>query len=392
MYTRKHRGVNSAFAAEIALESAGERYVCLTIGNDDDMMKPRIRKSLTGKECNPVTIKQIADICGVSRGTVDRVLNARGKVKPETEKKVLHAIRQLGYTKNIAGKALTMKKTAPVIGVLVSSKGNPFFDDVIAGFLRAERELKDYGVTLMLKTMRGYDVDRQLILMDELSAAGIAALVIQPINDKRIRNRINELAEKNIPTVTVNTDIENAACRCYVGSDYAAGGVTAAGVMRIVTGGRANLGIVAGVSMLLGHDQRREGFERHIEKVCPDITVVERVSAMDDVEHSYRMTLAMLKRKPEIDAIFIVAAGAEGTCRAVQELGLTETIRVVAFDTVPATINMMRQGLVRAVICQQPFRQGYESVRAAFDILLSGAPKQGSRIIMEHQIKILENL
>jgi len=192
--------------------------------------------------------------------------------------------------------------------------------------------------------------------------------------------------------VTVNTDIENTCRQCYVGSDYAAGGVTGAGVMRIVTGGRANLGIVAGVSMLLGHDQRREGFERHIRAVCPEISIVDSVSAMDDPEHSYRMTLAMLKRNPQIDAIFIVAAGAEGACRAVVEAGLADVIRVVAFDTVPATISMMRTGLVRAVICQQPFRQGYESVKAAFDILLSGSPKQGSQVIMEHQIKILENL
>ena len=339
-----------------------------------------------------MTIKQIADLCGVSRGTVDRVLNGRGKVKPETQERVLRTIRQLGYTKNIAGKALTMKKTTPSIGIVVSSEGNPFFIDVIEGFQKAEKELEDYGVSLIFRAMRGYDVARQLALMDELVESGISALVIQPINNPQIAKRIDELAKAGIPTVAVNTDIEHSSCSCYVGSDYTAGGVTAAGVMRIVTGGKANLGIVTGVSMLLGHDQRREGFERHIRAVCPDITIVESASAMDDAEHSYRMTLAMLKRNPKIDAIFIVAAGAEGACRAVTELGLGQTMRVVAFDTIPATVSMMRSGLVRAVICQQPLRQGYESVMAAFDILLSGAPKQGSRIIMEHQIKILENL
>ena len=35
-----------------------------------------------------VTIKKIAELCGVSRGTVDRVLNERGRVKPETEEVV----------------------------------------------------------------------------------------------------------------------------------------------------------------------------------------------------------------------------------------------------------------------------------------------------------------
>ena len=339
-----------------------------------------------------MTIKQIADLCGVSRGTVDRVLNGRGKVKPDTQERVLHTIRQLGYTKNIAGKALTLKKTSPVIGVVVSSEGNPFFDDVIEGFQNAEKELTDYGVTVMIKTMRGYDVARQLALIAQLQQANISALVIQPINDKKIAKKIDELSASGIPTITVNTDIENTTRSCYVGSDYTAGGVTAAGVMRVVTGGKANLGIVTGVSRLLGHDQRREGFERHIKAVCPDITIADSASAMDDTEHSHKMTLAMLNRNPQIDAIFVVAAGTEGVCRAVVEKNRQNDIRVVAFDTIPATVKMMRSGLVRAVICQQPMRQGHDAIIAAFDILLAGQPKQGNRIIMEHQIKILENL
>ena len=146
-----------------------------------------------------MTIKQIADLCGVSRGTVDRVLNGRGKVKPETQERVIRTIRQLGYTKNIAGKALTLKKTTPVIGAVISSEGNPFFDDVIEGFRKAEKELTDYGVTLMLKTMRGYDVHRQLALIGELVQSGISALVIQPINNARIAKKINELAANGHP-------------------------------------------------------------------------------------------------------------------------------------------------------------------------------------------------
>ena len=339
-----------------------------------------------------MTIKEIAQLCGVSRGTVDRVLNHRGKVKPETEALILRTIHRMGYTKNIAGKALTVKKSAPVFGALVSSEGNPFFDEVIAGFRKAEEELIDYGVTVLLKTMRGYDVDRQLTLIDELAEAGMTVLVVQPINDARIEERIRQLAEKGVATITVNTDIENSCRLCYVGSDYTSGGETAAGLMRIVTGGQANLGIVTGVTTLLGHVQRLEGFERHLREICPDVRVVDRVSANDDMEHSYRMTLDMLRRHPEIDTLFVVASGTFGACRAIIELGCEKTMRMVSFDNVPSTIEMMRRGLVRAVVCQQPFLQGYQAIRAAFDILLTGASKQGEQIIMENQIKILENL
>jgi LacI family transcriptional regulator len=339
-----------------------------------------------------VTIKEIAQLCGVSRGTVDRVLNHRGKVKPETETLILRTIHRMGYTKNIAGKALTVRKNAPIFGALVSSEGNLFFDDVVAGFRKAEEELADYGVTVLLKTMRGYDVGRQLSLIDELCEAGIAVLIVQAINDERIEQRIRGLAEKGIATITVNTDIENSCRVCYVGSDYTSGGETAAGLMRLITRGQANLGIVTGVNTLLGHVQRLEGFERHLREVCPEIRILDRVSAMDDMEHSYRMTLEMLRRHPEIDTLFVTASGTFGACRAVIELDREKNMRVVAFDTVPSTVEMMRRGLVRAVVCQQPFMQGYQAVRAAFDILLTGASKQGEQIIMENQIKIVENL
>ena len=50
-----------------------------------------------------VTIKQIAEMCGVSRGTVDRVLNNRGKVKKETEQMIRKIAEDLGYVPNMAG-------------------------------------------------------------------------------------------------------------------------------------------------------------------------------------------------------------------------------------------------------------------------------------------------
>jgi len=42
-----------------------------------------------------ITMKEIASICDVSRGTVDRVLNNRGKVRPETAERILAVARSM---------------------------------------------------------------------------------------------------------------------------------------------------------------------------------------------------------------------------------------------------------------------------------------------------------
>ncbi len=73
-----------------------------------------------------ITIKQIAELAGVSRGTVDRVLNDRGNVKGEIQERVTLIAKQLGYRPNKAGKNLAARKNPIKIGVVIfsSSKVN----------------------------------------------------------------------------------------------------------------------------------------------------------------------------------------------------------------------------------------------------------------------------
>ena len=57
-----------------------------------------------------VTLQQIADMAGVSRGTVDRALNNRGRIRPEVEQKIKKIAKELGYQPSRAGRALAMAK------------------------------------------------------------------------------------------------------------------------------------------------------------------------------------------------------------------------------------------------------------------------------------------
>ena len=337
-----------------------------------------------------MTIREIAEKCGVSTATVDRVINGRGKVRPATEARVLDELEAAGYTKNIAARALALRKDSPTIGIIVASEGNPFFDDVLVGIRRAEAELADLGVSVSLKTMRGYHAEKQLVYMEEM-APKISALVLHPIDDPQITAGIANLAARGIPTVTVNSDLENSARRCYVGSDYVKGGQTAAGLIRLATHGKRQLGILTGVETLLGHRQRLRGFENHLQAFCPRIEIVDRRSAEDDDERSYFATRVMLREHPEIDTLQVLAAGVQGVYAAVEEVRRERRLELFAFDHIPATEHMMQSGQLRAVVCQQPFQQGYQSVRAALDIVLSGTVAS-ERLIMENQICISENL
>ena len=78
-----------------------------------------------------VTLQQIADLAGVSRGTVDRALNNRGHIKSEVEEKIKRIAKELGYQPSFAGRALAMAKKNLKIGVILQSSNTPFMRAVL---------------------------------------------------------------------------------------------------------------------------------------------------------------------------------------------------------------------------------------------------------------------
>lgn len=337
------------------------------------------------------TIKQISEISGVSRGTVDRVLNGRGKVSPEKEQLVRSVAKQLGYKPNLAGKALAARKKLLSIGLLLIAEGIPFFDDLLKGAHQAEAELNDYGLQLCITTLHGYDVAAQLAAMEAL-AHQVNALILNPINDPAIAQKINEFADNGIPVFTVNTDIEDSKRLCYIGNDYVRSGATAAGMLGLLLPSGGKLGILTGSVKILGHSQRIAGFRAVLRESYPQLTVADVAETNDDDIVAFEVTRKMLLIHPELSGLFVVAAGTYGVCRAVLSLGMEKKLVIVSVDNIPSTEEMLRAGVIKATICQQPFTQGYQAVKHAWQCLISGQPPESDSYITKSEIKIAQNL
>lgn len=338
-----------------------------------------------------VTIKEIADLANVSRGTVDRVLNNRGSVNPLTAQKVRDIARTLGYKPNKAGLALAAQKKKLRIGVILFGPENPFFQRVLEGVSAKAEELAAYDCTVLIRRVT-FDAAAQIRAVNELVAEGIHGLVLTPYNDPSVIGRINELQEQGIPVVTTNTDIQGSRRLAYVGSDYYACGRTAGGLMRLVTGGQAKLGIITGSSQVLCHTERIAGFLEVLRETAPGIEVLDILKNHDDEFESYEVTKHFLTAHPEADALFFAAAGVHGGCKAIQNLKRGGTMRVICFDADDTLRSMVKQGLICATISQQPRKQGSRPLDLLFDYLTTGNPPEHEINYVEAAIKIRENL
>lgn len=336
------------------------------------------------------TIKEIAALAGVSRGTVDRVLNHRGDVNPQTEQKILEIVQSLDYKPNKAGIVLAARKKNLKIGVVLLGLGTVFYDDILSGIQQKAAELSDYNCSVLVRQTY-YSLSQQLHAIDGLMAEGINGLAISPYNDPSIREKINELYDMGIPVVTLNTDIENSRRIAYVGSHFYRSGETAGGLMRLMTHGDVRVGIISGSRDILCHTERIAGFQNAIAP-CDNIRIIDTLNNEDDETKSYDLTAGLLNRHPEINALYFTAGGVYGGCRAITDAGREHDTTVITYDMVDTTREYIEKGLIAATICQQPFLQGYKPLEILFAHLTSGDMPSDEYNYVDIDIRIRENL
>ncbi|HUB81600.1 MAG TPA: LacI family DNA-binding transcriptional regulator [Bryobacteraceae bacterium] len=143
---------------------------------------------------SPAGIREVAELAGVSAATVSRILNGTRKFREETEHRVRAAARELGYSRNLAARALVQQKTT-LLGMIISDMRNLYFPEVAAAF-QDQALLHDMDVIVM---NTNYDHHRALKCVQRLiglQVAGVAVLTSE--FDPTMRKM---LAQRDIPVV-----------------------------------------------------------------------------------------------------------------------------------------------------------------------------------------------
>ena len=160
-----------------------------------------------------ITVKDLARICGVSIGTVDRALNGRGRINPETREKVLSAAKEHGYIKNHLARTLSSGKS-DIIGVIVPNLRSEYFSALLTGIGEAARER---GLaTIFMTSDYSADTERDCALrLLSLNPAGI--IVCSVLIDSEF---YRDIIKNGTPVAAVANRLEGIP---HVGiNDYAA--------------------------------------------------------------------------------------------------------------------------------------------------------------------------
>lgn len=314
-----------------------------------------------------VNTKLIAKELSLSRTTVSRVLNGKGRISAKTRKLVLDKALQLGYFPNNAARALVLNKTYK-IAVIIFSEPEFFWMQVKKGIDYASKELFSFGLHAEVFNSKINSPEEQIKLLYQCGKS-FDAIAIAPNDPHILRGPIDELTKKGIPVVTFNNDVSESKRLCYVGSNYVQCGMLAGELMsRFVSQGDiAILDMTPNISTM---SNRIQGFVCSLKDNPKIRPLFVRVRDPDrSGSNAYAAAKLLIAEKPQISGIFVSYGVLEQVACAISDSSINRHIRLIGFDLNNQVIRYLRNGIIDAVITQEPFVQGDLPIRILYRLL-----------------------
>lgn len=328
-----------------------------------------------------VTIKDVANLAGVSPATVSRVINNSSLVKEETAEKVNEAIDKLNYQINESARALRTNSSS-LIGVIGAGMDNPFLMKLLKG---VETSAKENDYNLIFGDSEG-ELDQELKYLNIFNQKNVDGLII--ITASIYNNLLEEIKNKGIPAVFASGYVNDNEIPCIsVNNSRAAEEV----IDYLYDLGHRKFGIVRGTySDLVTSGERIKGVKSSFQKNKIDFNSVPIYEGNFSFESGFLAAKKILNAEPDTTAIFCFDDKmAIGAIRAAEKLGyhIPNDLSIIGFDDVELA-SYVKPSL--STVRQSGYKMGYRAMEFLKQVIAGEDPGK-LKEFLPHQLKIRES-
>lgn len=249
-------------------------------------------------------------------------------------------------------------------GIAVIPKGTThiFWQAVHEGAKKAGQEL---GYEIYWNgPERETDRERQIQIIEDFIVQKVDGVVLAPLDREALVPSVEKLATLKVPCVIIDSGVATEKYVCFAATDNYLGGVLAARKMGEILKGKGKVVVVKYVPGSASTTERENGFMETIQKEFPGIEIVESKYGQDTVETALQATEDLLTRHKDLQGLYACNAPTSvGALQALRSQKRTE-IKMVGFDAEKALVEGLRSGEIEALVVQNPFKMGYEGVKA----------------------------
>jgi LacI family transcriptional regulator len=314
-----------------------------------------------------VRIKDIAQLSGVSVGTVDRVLHNRGKVSEEALKKVLSVLDQIDYKPNVIARTLGSNKTYSIAALMPDPDQDPYWASSKAGLEQAQNEWLRYGLHVIPYFFNLYDKGSFTAVADTATAAHPDGILIAPIFYHETLPYFSRFEALGIPCVLFNTQIEEAASLSFIGQDLYQSGRIGGELMDMALRGTAGSVAVLHLNEDLENSvhlaKKEQGFREYFDRQADHHIEITTLNLYNPSDSAFTVQLENLLSDQSLKGIFVSTSKATYVIAEFLERHKGRDIKLIGYDMLKENIRYMKQGVIHFLINQNPKRQAFLGIQ-----------------------------
>lgn len=315
-------------------------------------------------------IKDIAELAGVSTGTVDRILHDRGKVSDEARVKVEKVLKEIDYQPNLIARSLALKKKYHFIVLVPSFKQGEYWEKLCQGIQNAERELFSYNVEVELIFFDQYDSNSFDLLIPLVKKADCQGVIIATLFRESVLRLTHELDEKETPYVLIDSYLDQTNCIAYYGNHSFDSGYIAGRLLFEQIDSRDDIVIFRfsrwGDVISTQVQKREEGFRSYLNEHPYGGKIHLIHIHADDMEGNKKILNHFFQEYPHVQTGIIFNSRAHLLGDFFSAERPESPFKLIGYDVIQPNIKYLEMGLITHLIAQRPEVQGYHCVKALF--------------------------
>jgi ribose transport system substrate-binding protein len=262
------------------------------------------------------------------------------------------------------------------IAVVPKAIGFSFWESVHQGALCAASKQKQVTVQWNGVTAET-DVTGQVNLLQNFITQGVNGLVYAATDAKVLKQVTDQALKNNISVVNIDSGTKPQPSNVPVfATDNVASAQKAADLLSTALNGKGKIAFIPFQPGTSTNDERSQGFKQGLAN-HPGLQLVAEQSSQSDVNTALAVTSDILTAHPDLNGIFAAnEPGVLGAAEAVRRAGKAGKIVIIGWDASSDEIKGVQQGVITALVVQNPFRMGFDGVNAAVKMIRQHAQVQ----------------
>ena len=327
-----------------------------------------------------IRVKDIANMAGVSPGTVDRVLHNRGNLSAKSKSAVENALLKLKYRPNIHISSLSLKKKYNLVVVIPQVVKGEYWECTQRGIVRALNNYDTIDINCEFCYYDQFDLFSCRETFEKIIEMAPDAVIIGPTFRDETIHTVSILEDNNIPYSFVDSMVEGTSPVAFFASNPYKCGYLICKLMHNIIPAASEFvvfqAIRIGDSSANTTVLRKRGFMDYCHKF--NLTNHLRIApfSVTEPERNKELIGVFFEKNPNVRGAIVLSSRGSVIANYFKEQNI-KGVKLICIDITDSNRKAVQTGDIDFVIGQRPQQQGYFAVKALVQHLLyKNVPRQ----------------